>query len=126
MRNKESDYIIILCGRFIDPYKPLTRSEFWKKYHSFGNSVEKMVSSEDERIVEFLKRSGSISFELEELRQMGIHITTFLDEDFPEQMFDKLGDFCPPLLYFCGEGFLMQGKFAGYVGSRVVEEADIR
>ncbi|MBQ7562633.1 MAG: hypothetical protein IJT16_01435 [Lachnospiraceae bacterium] len=61
-----------------------------------------MEGSEDERIAKLMERRGVIAFGKEKLDQMGIRVTTFLDDDFPRRLYEKLGDFCPPLLYCCG------------------------
>lgn len=120
----DSNYIIILCGYFKDDYTPLTRAEFWKLYHKYGNSVQKMVESNEERINKLLERSGSVSFALESLNEMGIRVRTFLDEDFPNRLYKTLKDFCPPLLYICGSSDFVNRKYAGYVGSRNIDIAD--
>jgi predicted Rossmann fold nucleotide-binding protein DprA/Smf involved in DNA uptake len=126
---KESEYIIILCGEFNDKYIPLTRSAFWEIYHKYGDSIEALVNSDEEKITELLKRSASVSFKIEELARQGFHITTFLDDDFPKKLLEKLNkdgkDFCPPLLYTCGNSALNRKRMVGYVGSRTVNEDDI-
>lgn len=124
--NKENELITILCADFGDEYTPLTRAAFWKLYHQYGDSIEELTNSDEESVKELMKRSGSISFALQNLDQRGIKIVTFLDEGFPHRLLDKLGDFCPPLLYACGDTSICDGKFVGYVGSRNIEEKDIR
>lgn len=124
MKN-ESEYIVCLCGDFNDGYKPLTRTEFWKLYHSYGDSIQGIIESGVGRVTELLKRLGAMAFSLDTINQMGIHIYTFLDEEFPTGMLVKLKDFCPPVLYICGDNSLLENKYAGYVGSRNITEADI-
>lgn len=121
----ELDYIIILCGCFDDNYTPLSRAEFWKLYHKYGDSVIGIVESDEERVRTLLERSGSIAFAIEKLGEMGIKIITFLDNEFPERLFTKLKDLCPPLLYICGDTNLLRQKYAGYVGSRTIGVNDI-
>ena len=123
---RESDYVTILCGEFEDNYSPLTRAEFWKLYHKYGDTVDGIIGSGEDKVEELLKRSAAVAFSLERMEQVGIRINTFLDEGFPERVYSKLKDFCPPLLYTCGETAIKQGKFAGYVGSRTIGEEDIR
>ena len=120
----DSDYIRILCGEFGDGYTPLTRAAFWKSYHKHHDSVQEMIDSDDEEIKSLLKRSASISFMIEEMSQKGISIVCFTDENFPHRLIEKLGDFCPPLLYTAGCAELNTGKYVGYVGSRKVNDAD--
>lgn len=116
--NELSKYIIILCGEFKDSYKPLSRAAFWKLYHKYNDSVEELIHSDEEVIKELLKRSGSIAFALDEMSKMGISVTTFLDEDFPQKLYRVLKDFCPPLFYKCGNSEINKFRFVGYVGSR--------
>ncbi len=124
MYSKGSEIIEILCGTFADRYSPLTRAEFWKLYHQYEDSVEKMAGSEDERIVKLLERRGAMAFAKEQMIQMGISIVTFQDDEFPLRLREKLGDFCPPLLYCCGRDSVLNNKFVGYVGSRSINEED--
>lgn len=123
---KLSDYITILCGDFDDNYTPLTRAGFWNLYHKYNNSVEELVHSDEIQIKELLKRSASVSFAIQELHQRGLRITTFLDEDFPERLTLRLGSFCPPVLYTCGNAALKNRRTVGYVGARAIEEQDAR
>ena len=123
--NNPADIVTILCAEFDDKYKPLTRAEFWMIYHRCGDSVEAVAENPDERIVELMERQGAIAFGIEKLEQMGVKILTFVDEDFPSPLRDKLGDFCPPLLYCCGNPDILQQKFVGYVGSRSIGEEDV-
>lgn len=120
----ESDYIKILCGVFKDDHVPLSRAEFWKLYHKYNDSLRDLAESGEEKVERLLERSAAISFAEETLKEMGIRICTFLDEDFPEKLYQRLGDFCPPLLYACGKEELLYGRYAGYVGSRAIEEED--
>lgn len=122
--NNDSMNIIILCGTFDDNYTPLTRAAFWKLYHKFGDSVENVMESGEEKVQELLKRSASVAFALERLQQMGIRIATFKDEEYPSRLFSKLKDFCPPLFYYCGDVAIKNMKFAGYVGSRSIDDKD--
>lgn len=123
--SSDSNYITILCGVFDDNYSPLSRAEFWKLYHRYGDTVEGIVESGEERVAELLKRSAAVTFILEKLQQMGLRLTTFVDEDFPSILYKKLKDFCPPLLYCCGDSAINDYRFAGYVGSRSVGLEDV-
>ena len=122
---KESHYIITLCGVFQDGYAPLRRAQFWRLYHQYGNSIERLVESEEEEVQRLLKRSAVITFSLEELKQKGIQVVTFLDPEYPRRLLTKLKDVSPPILYTCGNTKLNQKAALGYVGSRHIEERDI-
>lgn len=123
---KQSDYVTILCGDFGDNYTPLSRSVFWKLYHKYNNSVDALIRSDEIQVKELLKRSASVTFAMQELRQKGLRIITFLEEDFPERLTRKLDGFCPPVLYTCGNEGLKNKHTVGYVGSRVIEERDAK
>ena len=123
---KESDIIIALCGVFKDQYTPLTRSAFWKMFHKHNDSMESLANSSDENIEKLLERSASMTFAIEELQQKGIQIVTFLDEEYPQRLVEKLGDFCPPVLYMSGNHKIKDARFAGYVGSRSISEQDVQ
>ncbi len=123
--NKEADIIITLCGVFSDKYKPLSRAEFWKLYHKYDENIETMSASNEERIIELMQRSGSIAFGKEKLEQLGVKIVTIKDDGFPQRIREKLGKFCPPLLYTCGNLNILQQKFVGYAGSRFIDKEDI-
>ncbi len=123
---KESDIVIALCGVFKDRYTPLTRAAFWKIFHQHDDSMEALANSSDEKIEKLLERSASMTFEIEELQQKGIRIVSFLDEEFPRRLVEKLGDFCPPILYMSGDHRIKDTKFTGYVGSRSINEQDIQ
>lgn len=123
---KESDIIIALCGVFKDHYIPLTRSAFWKMFHRHNDSMESLANSSDENVEKLLERSASMTFAIEELQQKGVRIVTFLDEEFPRRLVEKLGDFCPPILYMSGDYRIKDAKFAGYVGSRSISEQDVK
>lgn len=123
---KESDIIIALCGVFKDQYTPLTRAAFWKTFHQHNDSMESLANSSDENVEKLLERSASMTFAIEELQQKGVRIVTFLDEEFPQRLVEKLGDFCPPVLYMSGDHRIKDAKFAGYVGSRSISVQDIQ
>lgn len=123
---KESGSVKALCGVFDDSYRPLSRSEFWKLYHDHSDSVSEMISSDDDRVGKLMERSGAMAFSEEKLWEMGIKVVTFLDDEFPHRLLSVLKDFCPPVLYMSGNSGLLSNKFSGYVGSRNIDEGDIR
>lgn len=118
-------YIAILCGEFNDGFQPLTRAKFWSLYHQYDDSITNLITSDEEIIQTLMMRSGSVAFKLEELKQKGIEVTSFFDDNYPKKIKSKLGDKCPPLLYFCGDTSINQFKFVGYVGSRTINDKDI-
>jgi len=122
--NEKSKYLTILCGEFNDGYSPLTRAKFWKLFHKCSDSIDNIIESEDQEVQTLIKRSGAVSFKVKEMEKMGIKITTIFDDDFPFNLFQKLGDKCPPLFYYCGDPTLNKRKYVGYVGSRSTTDID--
>ena len=120
----EREIVMILCGEYGDQYSPLTRAAFWKLFHKYGDSVSEMLDADETIVKELFDRSASITFALDEMHQMGIDIVTFLDDDFPSELRGKLGDFCPPLFYVCGNRRINQKRMVGYVGSRTIDSKD--
>ena len=87
-----NENIAILCGEYADGNKPLSRSEFWKLFHACDDNIENMAKSGNDRVAELLKRSASIGFSMQKIEQMGIRLVSFLDEEFPHRLKEKLGD----------------------------------
>lgn len=121
----KTKFIAVLCGEFNDGYQPLTRSKFWEFFHRYNDSISNLIASDNEIIKKLMMRSGSIAFKIEELKQKGIEITSIFDENYPIKLKAKLGDKCPPLLYYCGDTKINQFKFVGYVGSRTINDNDM-
>ena len=122
--NDDAKNIAIFCGVFGDAYQPITRALFWKIFHENNGSIDSMIASGRPDISELLKRRGSAEFSISKMEGMGIKITTVIDDDFPQNLRKKLGDKCPPLLYYSGDSGISQRRFVGYVGSRKVDDAD--
>lgn len=140
--------IILLCSNLaidskVDEFKPFTALEWSKFAKILFNSSIKMPSnlfnlSEDEleknlliskkeaqRIVKLLSKAGRLTFELNNLNNMGINILTRADSRFPKVLRDKLQDKCPPLLYYCGDINILNEKLIGVVGSRDIDEVGL-
>lgn len=73
-----------------------------------------------------LDRSPSLAFELENLNKYGIKIVTRASTLFPQKIKKKLGQQTPPLFYYSGDLNLLDKKYIGFVGSRDVNEEDIK
>ena len=122
--NEDAKKIAILCGVFNDGYQPTTRALFWKIFHENNDSIDNVIASGRHDVSELLKRSGSVDYSISKMEGMGIKITTIMDEDYPQNLRKKLGDKCPPMLYYSGDPGINQHRFVGYVGSRNVDDAD--
>ena len=71
------------------------------------------------RIIELLKRQGSIAFDMMELKDKGIHLLTIYDEKYPKIFLEKLGNKAPSILYYIGNLELLDKKYIGFSGSRL-------
>lgn len=72
-----------------------------------------------DRIVELLKRQGSIAFDIMELKDKGIHLLTIYDDKYPKLFLEKLGNKAPAILYYIGNLDLLDRKYIGFSGSRL-------
>ena len=78
-----------------------------------------------DRIARLIGRSASLSFALSKYENIGIHVMTLADEEYPVRLRDMPGSSCPPLFYYAGEPGLLKQKSAGYAGSRNASDEDI-
>lgn len=79
---------------------------------------------EAKRFKSLLDRSSTIPFELDKYNQMGIHIVTRADKEYPKKLKATLKNNCPPLFYVCGEHSIESNDFIGFVGSRSTDKTD--
>ena len=112
-----SKLAVVLRERNIEP-KEL--SEFSSsQFYDLGFDLE-----QTKRTLRLLDRMGSIPFELEKYRSMGIQITTRAEKDYPRMIKKRMGKKCPPLFYYAGNPELMAKDTVGFVGSRKTEKRD--
>ena len=140
--NDNSSVIIALCSHLgANDCNPLSPSE-WSRFAkilvsnkqqpkdvaNFSDNDFKQVFSYTEEEISRLKklfdRSGSLTFEIEKYSSMGINIITRADSAYPRVLKSKLKDACPPLFYYAGNLALANGNFAGFVGSRSIDDED--
>ena len=143
--NSNSQAIIILCSYLSADesrnIKPLTPSE-WSKFARY--LIERKLEPKDilhfsehdlisrlecdksfaERLMRLIDRSGSLQFEVNRYVEMGINIFTRADSEYPRCLKKKLGAKCPPLFYCAGDMKILSDKFAGWEGSREINEDD--
>lgn len=141
---QDSNAILTLCshicvGEGVYPLEPKEYGELAKKLNHAGKSPGDLFSfsaddfrsvlgidgGETERMLRLLDRSASLSFALEEYRNIGIGVITRADTSYPAKLKRKLGGGCPPVFYFAGDPELLKRKYIGYVGARTVEEEDV-
>ena len=145
MMSDNSNAITILCADVCrgSDVKPLTASEWAdvakrlrknciEPMHMLTFTKDELLRffegsiSITERVARLYRRSGSISFELQKLKQKGIEIVTRADVNYPKLLKSRLKDKCPPLFYYVGDlEKVNQKKFIGFVGSRETCDTDI-
>jgi len=141
--NKNSIAIIILCSHLCDennikPYEPAEWSKLVKilsfqklqpsdlllfNDDDFKNKLN-YTSYDIERIKKLIERSKNIFFELENYKKIGINVITRADNNYPSNLKKKLGDSCPPILYYIGNLKLLEKNAIGFVGSRNINAED--
>ena len=140
--NDNSSVIVSLCSHLCaDSCKPFTPSE-WTKFAKM--LMEKSLQPKDvidfstedfkhillytddeiQRIRSLFDRSGSLTFELEKYSSMGVKVVTRADAEYPRVLKSKLKENCPPLFYYAGDLNLTNRNYAGFVGSRTVDDND--
>lgn len=75
------------------------------------------------RITRLLERSGALAIVLERLNNLGIHVLTRADPDYPEKYRQRLKDSAPAVLFYAGEKALLGQPGIAVVGSRHLDEA---
>lgn len=140
---KYSIIIVLIRISIVDgvaPLEPKEWSELAKKLMQngiqpgdlFDFSVNDLIervginNQTAERIARLIDRDASLLFELGEYENMGIYAITRADQAYPAKLKKKLGSNCPPIFYYAGDLGLLNRSFIGYVGSRTVNEEDIR
>lgn len=143
--NNNSLAIILLCSNLainyrVDSIKPFTIVE-WSKLAKiiWGSSIKEPANlfnmskeqikdelligeKESDRIVKLLSKAGQLTFELNELKKLGINITTRADKTYPKILRERLKDKCPPMIYYCGNIEILHNNLIGVVGSRAIDE----
>jgi len=141
---EDSLAIILLCSNLalnykLDNVRPFTAIEYSKfakmvlnssirrPGNLFKLSKEEIKShlfineNEAERIIKLLEKSAQLSFQLNELNNIGINIVTRADNSYPKVLKEKLKEKCPPVLYYCGDISILENELIGVVGSRNID-----
>ncbi|MDR2873793.1 MAG: DNA-processing protein DprA [Methanobrevibacter sp.] len=153
--NKEnSKAIIVFCSKLeiSQTSKPLSNAEFRdllieldKKnielYQLFDFSDEEFKSKIDlpikrkrkskvlidlKRLKSLISRKISIFFKVEKLNNIGLKIVTLSDSGYPKKIHEKLKENAPPLFYYTGDINLLNKSLIGFLGSRNVDDNDIK
>ena len=140
--NADSQVITLLCSHICaEDCQPLEPAEWSalaalllekgcrpEDFLRFGEAdLAKRLELDEEtraRYLRLLDRAAGLEFALTDYENMGIHVLTRADRDYPKALRQKLKNSCPPLFYFAGELSLLDGPLAGYVGSREADAED--
>ncbi len=142
--NNNSKAIMVLCSfigakeQKVTPLQPKEWSELAlnlknKKYQpyqllDFNDDIINELELDEvlkNRIRALISRSSALTFDLAKYEKLGIKSLTRADKNYPKLLKDKLGNSCPPILYYCGNLELLNKDYIGFVGSRDINESDI-
>ena len=142
--NKNAEAILILCSfvgaskQKVQPFQPKEWSELALKLKNKNYQPYQLLELKDdkikdleldqsivERIKQLVDRSSAITFDMNKLERLGIKYVTRANKEYPKILKERLGNSCPPLLYYCGDLKLLADNYIGFVGSREVKKEDI-
>lgn len=86
--------------------------------------IESKVSKQ--RIIDLLDRKMALALKLEKWTKAGVWIINRSDAEYPESIKNTLRDKVPPILFGIGDKVLLSENYIGIVGSRSIEDEDIR
>ena len=137
--NENSRALICLSARLgigdVDPLKAREvrqlKSIFPNLSELFGKSSKDLedtgVSSVlAERIMRLIDRSSGVMSSLVRLEEMGIKPLTTYDDDYPQQLKQKLRGGTPNIIFYSGEVNPLANSGIGIVGSRKVNEGGLK
>ncbi len=134
--NQDSLAALLLVSRIIsDEVKPLTSAEYWKQPEMASTPSAFLEVSQDAlceqhgldsemafRVIALLDRAIAMAFEIDHLRERGIHTLTPFDDDYPCQFRPRLKEKAPVVLHAAGQRELLHRPGLGVVGSRDIGE----
>ena len=143
--NINSEVIILLCSNIainqnVNPFNPSEWSRFAEKLMKSGLTPSSLISmsvaeynrllnltyKECERIEKLLARKKLLFSELKKYADMGIYVITRADAEYPKMLKSKLKQNSPPLFYCFGDVNILKRECAGFVGSRNINDNDIK
>ena len=133
--NQDSLAAVLMTSRLVsDGVKPLSASEYWKQpelAHQPRLLLEQppdalfrdlgFAADMSSRIASLLLRATAMAFELDRLRQSGIHTLTPFDEHYPCLFRHRLTEKAPVVLHAAGPLDLLDRPGLGVVGSRDID-----
>lgn len=79
-----------------------------------------------ERILQLLERGHALALAMEKWQRAGLWVLTRSDSKYPRLLKRRLKNACPPVLYGCGDPTLLNHGGLAVVGSRDVDDSDVR
>jgi DNA processing protein len=144
MKLSDDSYaLFLLCSHLGLPDEPVAKPLSAKEWNQLeaklaakslslaelpGSSAEQTKSTlqtdddEAERLASLLGRGDVMTPELERLSDLGIWVSTRLDEEFPPRLIERLKSAAPVMLYGAGEARLLNHRGLAVVGSRNIDE----
>ena len=138
----ESFALFLLCSHLGLPdepdAKPLSARE-WNKLEkkladisfnlaelpgSTAEQIKSILKTDDveaARLASLLDRAGAMEQELERLAELGIGVSTRLDDDYPPRFTERLRSTAPVLIYAAGDARLLNRRGLAVVGSRNID-----
>lgn len=143
----DTQAILLLCGIFgsarTDEPKPLNLSEY-NKVAQWLRDLEMRPSDllekegtrrirdsqtaplEVDRLLALMARGASMAFAVESWTNKGLWVISRVDDEYPQQLRDRLKRSAPPILYGSGRKELLSQGGLAIVGSRNVDEEAVR
>jgi predicted Rossmann fold nucleotide-binding protein DprA/Smf involved in DNA uptake len=139
----ESFALFLLCSHLGLPdepnAKPLTAREWNQlepKLQATGSNLTDLLGStehnikstlqtnaeEARRLAELMSRAPVLEQELERLTELGIWVTTRLDDGYPPRLTERLKTAAPVMLYGAGDAKILRRRGLAVVGSRNVDK----
>jgi len=137
--SNEAKTAVALTTRLGSPERPSLTPKMWHELeHALRDSGYRPADVFDEsldltsvpgisqdlhdRIRRLTADAGSAMLEVDELSNRGIWTTTIFDEEYPQQLAERLGHNAPPVLFGSGNVALLSHPGIGIVGSRDVTD----
>lgn len=134
-RSDSSLAALLLSQRLVDGDVPaLKATEYWSLLDKLEDPAELLSGNAAavvtgfgldadlaERTARLLEAATAFAFLLDELEQAGLRVLASIDEGYPRDLIERLGNKAPPMLYVAGYPTLLEGPLLGVVGSRNVE-----
>lgn len=78
-----------------------------------------------ERIIELLNRGHSLALAMEKWQRAGLWVVTRSDPEYPRRLKQRLKTDSPPVLFGCGNKYLLNAGGLAVIGSRNASDSDL-